>query len=221
MLGPPLGAYLMGTSLWVPIVIGFMCLLLAVPLTVVMPETRFTALARESQGDEDAYHGPGSSESGEAPESQGGKVKFGIESRLKSVVGHTVSTMGFVVQHRNLMLLMVCFFSTDFAQQSLTVLLRYVSSRYSIPLAKVIASSFSRFNHYDAYLKICRSLGQLLVLLPGIRTNDGIWHRPSPPRHHAGHPVRTLASHQRPLPFPDKCHPSCYIFCCAGICSQV
>lgn len=139
MLGPPLGAYLMRTSLWVPIIIGFVCLLLAVSLTVMMPETRFTALARGSQDDEDAHHGPGSSESGENLEFQDSRVKFGLKSRLKSIVGHTVSTMGFVVQHRNLMLLMVCFFSTDFAQQSLTVLLRYVSSRYSIPLAKVIA----------------------------------------------------------------------------------
>lgn len=142
MLGPPLGAYLMRTSLWVPIVIGFVCLLLALSLTVVMPETRFTALARELQDDEYAYHSTGSSESEETPESQGSKVKFGIKGRLKSAVGHTLSTVGFVLQHRNLMLLMVCFFSTDFAQQSLTVLLRYVSSRYSIPLAKVIASFF-------------------------------------------------------------------------------
>lgn len=137
MLAPPLGAYLMGTSLWVPIVIGFICLLLAVALTAVMPETRFTALAREPKDDENVHHGPGSSESEENAETQGSEAETGIKSRLDMVVGHTLSTVDFILKHRNLVLLMVCFFSTDFAQQSLAILLRYVSARYSIPLAKV------------------------------------------------------------------------------------
>lgn len=137
MLAPPLGAYLMRTSLWVPIIIGFVCLLIAVALTVVMPETRFTALARDSRHDEEVYHGPGPSDSEENSESQGSESETDIKSRFEAAVEHTSSTVGFVLKHRNLVLLMTCFFSTDFAQQSLAILLRYVSARYSIPLAKV------------------------------------------------------------------------------------
>lgn len=140
MLAPPLGAYLMRTSLWAPIIIGFVCLLLAVSLTVVIPETRFTALATgEPREDGPACNPAGSSESEER------KVNFGLKGRIEAAVRHTVSTVGFVLKHRNLVLLMSVFFSTDFAQQSPTILLRYVSSRYSIPLAKVIPllSTFS------------------------------------------------------------------------------
>lgn len=144
MLAPPLGAYLMRTSLWVPIIIGFVCLLLAVALTVVMPETRFTALARDSRDDEQVHNGPVPSESEEISESQGSESETDIKSRFEAAVGHTSSTVGFILKHRNLVLLMACFFSTDFAQQSLAVLLRYVSARYSIPLAEVF-TSFSPF----------------------------------------------------------------------------
>lgn len=153
MLAPPLGAYLMRTSLWVPIIIGFVCLLLAVSLTVVMPETRFTALARDSMDDEQVHHGPGPSESEEISESQGSEAETDIKSPFDAAVGHTLSTVGFVLKHRNLVLLMACFFSTDFAQQSLAILLRYVSARYSIPLAKV----FNSFEPFPISLSIlCR-----------------------------------------------------------------
>lgn len=132
MLAPPLGAYLMRSSLWVPIIIGFVCLLLAVALTVVIPETRFSALATgEPREDGLACNPAGSSESEER------KVDFGLKGRIEAAVRHTVSTVGFVLKHRNLVLLMAVFFSTDFAQQSPTILLRYVSSRYSVSLAKV------------------------------------------------------------------------------------
>lgn len=199
MLAPPLGAYLMRTSLWVPIIIGFVCLPLAVSLTVLMPETRFTALARNSQDDEHAHNGPILSEAEVLSESRGNKVEYSMKGRLEAAVNHTLSTIGFVLQHRNLVLLMAGFFSTDFAQQSLTALLRYVSARYSVPLAKVfITYSPSNFlihcahervesatslcrNDDDADLRTIRLLGQLLVLLPGFWTDAGIWHHPAAP----------------------------------------
>lgn len=132
MLAPPLGAYLMRSSLWAPIIIGFVCLLLAVALTVVIPETRFTALAT---GEPQEY-GPACNPAGPS-ESEERKVDFGLRGRIEAAVRHTVSTVGFVLEHRSLVLLMAVFFSTDFAQQSPTILLRYVSSRYSVSLAKV------------------------------------------------------------------------------------
>lgn len=132
MLAPPLGAYLMRTSLWAPIIIGFVCLLFAVALTVVIPETRFKALATG----EPEENGPACNPAG-PPEPEERKVDFGLKGRFEAAVRHTVSTVGFVLKHRNLVLLMAVFFSTDFAQQSPTILLRYVSSRYSVSLAKV------------------------------------------------------------------------------------
>lgn len=198
MLAPPLGAYLMRTSLWVPIIIGFMCLLFAVALTVVMPETRFTALAGDSRDDEQVHHGPGPSESEDISESRGSEGGTDIKSRFEAAVAHTLSILGFVLVHRNLVLLMACFFSTDFAQQSLAILLRYVSARYSIPLAKVFilfspipipvhcvrgrvacVTPPCKDNHANS--STCRLLGQLFVLLPGVWTDAGIWHRSSPP----------------------------------------
>ncbi|KAG6363588.1 hypothetical protein INS49_008689 [Diaporthe citri] len=174
MLAPPLGAYLMRTSLWVPIIIGFVCLLLAVALTVVMPETRFTALARYAPDDEQVHHVPGPSESEEISESQGSEGETDIKSRFEAAVGHTISTVGFVLTHRNLVLLMACFFSTDFAQQSLAILLRYVSARYSIPLAKAsYLFSFQAFGQMLAYGTVLPLLDTTLIsrfgLLPRIK----------------------------------------------------
>lgn len=197
MLAPPLGAYLMRSSLWAPIIIGFVCLLLAVALTVVIPETRFTALATgEPQEDGPACDPAGPSESEER------KVDSGLKGRVDAAVRHTLSTVGFVLKHRNLVLLMAVFFSTDFAQQSPTILLRYVSSRYSVSLAKVYnhISTFSLLCvhlccDHDADARTVRYLGQLPVLLPGVWTNAGIWHRPPSPRHHTDRPIRTLAPH--------------------------
>ncbi|KAK7741291.1 hypothetical protein SLS63_000844 [Diaporthe eres] len=96
MLAPPLGAYLMRTSLWVPIIIGFVCLLIAVALTVVMPETRFTALARDSRDDDEVYHGAGPSESEEILESQGSESETDIKSRFEAAVEHTSSTASYL-----------------------------------------------------------------------------------------------------------------------------
>lgn len=149
MLAPPLGAYLMDKSLWVPIIIGFVCLMLAVWLTAFMPETRFSNYTTDRQH-ESGYHG--SATTGDDLGARGSKFEFGIKSRLEGATRHTLSTLGFVLQHRNLVFLMAGFFSTDFAQQSLTVLLRYVSARYSVSLAKVTTSlstpSWANYSHY-------------------------------------------------------------------------
>lgn len=173
MLAPPLGAHLMDTSLWVPIIIGFVCLLLAVGLTVFMPETRFVTLVRDSQ-DGDGHHGPVTSGAEEIPAFRASKFDFGIKSRLEGAARHTASTLGFVLHHRNLVFLMAGFFSTDFAQQSLSVLLRYVSARYSVSLAKAsYLFSFQAFGQMLAYGIILPLLDTTLVsqvgLLPRIK----------------------------------------------------
>lgn len=188
MLAPPLGAFLMRTSLWMPIIIGFVCLILAVVLTVVMPETRFTALAMGPQDDGPAHDGTGSSESEELLDSKASKADFGLKGRLKAAVEHTSSTVGFVLKHRNLVLLMAVFFSTDFAQQSLTVLLRYASSRYSIPLGEV-CTRFLTFlsavclgsligHNHDAYSRTGRSISRPAIYSPS-RPSDKCWHMAS------------------------------------------
>ncbi|POS71768.1 hypothetical protein DHEL01_v209838 [Diaporthe helianthi] len=165
MLAPPLGAYLMDSSLWAPIIIGFMCLLFAVWLTVLMPETRFVTLVSDSQ-DEHGLHGPVSSEPAqEAAQPGGSKFEFGIKSRLESATRHTLSTLGFVLHHRNLVFLMAGFFSTDFAQQSLTVLTVDFQASYLF--------SFQAFGQMLAYGIILPLLDTTLVsqvgLLPRVK----------------------------------------------------
>jgi MFS family permease len=119
MLGPPLGAVLMATDPWIPNIIGFLCMALAVVIACLTPETLGKKKSAEADAPKDTVRG-----------------MLGRHATV-DVWKHAVSTLGFVFRSRNLAVLVATYFTVDFARETLSLIVRYVSARFNIPLAKV------------------------------------------------------------------------------------
>jgi len=126
MLGPPLGAVLMERNPWIPNVIGFLCMVITTSLACLAPET----LNREKSADRD----------GATPKIDAGGLLSAVTGRVRVVLEHAVRTLGFVFRDRNLALLVITYFTVDFARETLSLIVRYMSARFNIPLAQVCAS---------------------------------------------------------------------------------
>lgn len=123
MLGPPVAAALMARNPWIPNILGYICMAMVTVMAFLMPETLTTG------NDYGIANGQGASSHNCAPS--------GVLQPLKSVVQHAVTTLSFVFRDRNLLLLVASYFTVDFARETLALLVRYVSTRFSIPLAQV------------------------------------------------------------------------------------
>lgn len=130
MVGPPVGAALMARDPWIPNMLGFLCMGIATALAFLMTETL------ESVGDNAAENRPGTSGSG-------GPSR--VFRPLKAVAKHAITTLSFVFRDRNLLLLVASYFTVDFARETLSLLVRYTSARFSIPLSKVCDVTFQLF----------------------------------------------------------------------------
>lgn len=119
MLGPPLGAVLMATDPWIPNIIGFLCMVLAVFIACLAPETLGVKKSAESNPPKDTA-----------------RSVLGRRA-IQDVWKHAASTLGFVFRSRNLAVLVATYFTVDFARETLSLIVRYVSARFDIPLAKV------------------------------------------------------------------------------------
>ncbi len=152
MVGPPVGAALMARDPWIPNMIGFLCMGLATALAFLMNETLL-----ESGGSAATTRPP--PEATPPRESSNNNTGYlsTLTSGLKTVLHHATSTLRFVAHDRNLILLVGAYFTVDFARETLSLLVRYVSVRFSVPLAQA------------SYLLSFRASGHLLasaVLLP-------------------------------------------------------
>lgn len=122
MLGSPVASALMVRDPWIPNIIGFLCMGMTTALAFLMPETL------DIEGDNETVNRPRASNNGEP---------FSVLRPLKAVAQHAVTTLSFVFRDRNLLLLVASYFTVDFARETLSLLVRYVSTRFSIPLAQV------------------------------------------------------------------------------------
>ncbi|KAL2260168.1 hypothetical protein VTK26DRAFT_5927 [Humicola hyalothermophila] len=142
MLGPPVGAALMAHDPWIPNILGFLCMGIATIFAFLMPETLGKASGSDTEGNPATWDNEQATSNG---------------LPLKAAVQHALTTLRFIFQDRNLALLVAAYFTVDFARETLGLLVRYVSARFSIPLAQA------------SYLLSFRASGQLLataLLLP-------------------------------------------------------
>lgn len=151
MVGPPVGAALMAKDPWIPNMIGFLCMGLATALAFLMNETLVNPASNTAAN----RPPPEAAPPRESPSNTGYLPT--LARGLKTVLHHATSTLRFVAHDRNLILLVGAYFTVDFARETLSLLVRYVSVRFSIPLAQA------------SYLLSFRASGHLLasaVLLP-------------------------------------------------------
>ncbi len=122
MLGPPVGAALMALDPWIPNVLGCLCMGFAAALAFLTPETLRNASRSGSTSN---------------PAALDNAQPLSSLQSLKAVVQHALITLSFTFQDKNLELLVGAYFTVNFARETLGLLVRYVSTRFSIPLAQV------------------------------------------------------------------------------------
>ncbi|KAK1990799.1 putative MFS transporter [Colletotrichum falcatum] len=119
LVGPAMGSALMTNSLWHPLLLGLACTVITAILAGTIPET----LHRGEDG---------------AIESEADDLSDDLSLRgtLRRLIEHVYKTLKFIASHRSVLFLVLTFLVVDFSRQSLSVLLQYLSTRYSIPIAK-------------------------------------------------------------------------------------
>lgn len=118
LIGPLISSRLMEVNLWIPILIGLACTVATMLLAGSIPETlESKAKNLDENGSE-------------------GEPK-GFADSLKAMRRHISTTFRYIVGNRSLVLLVITFLVVDFSRQSLSVLLQYISTRYSLTIAKV------------------------------------------------------------------------------------
>ncbi|KAK1774004.1 major facilitator superfamily domain-containing protein [Copromyces sp. CBS 386.78] len=167
LLGPAASTLMMRKwGLWVPLGVGFGCLVLSAVLTANMPETMHLkrasgsavvadpeALMREEeeQYDVDA----GASVVNGVNTNKGGDVhKSAIQ-----VYRHAAHTLAYILHHPSILFVVLAFLVADYSRESLVILMQFVSTRYHIPIAQAnLLNSFRAFTQ----------LFVVTILLPGI-----------------------------------------------------
>ncbi|KAK1570186.1 major facilitator superfamily domain-containing protein [Colletotrichum navitas] len=119
LVGPATGSLLMTNSLWLPLLLGLGCTVITSILAGTIPET----LHRREGGAIESEHEDLSDD-------------LSLQRTLRRLLEHVYKTLKFIASHRSVLFLVLTFLVVDFSRQSLGVLLQYLSTRYSIPIAK-------------------------------------------------------------------------------------
>ncbi|KAK2026626.1 putative MFS transporter [Colletotrichum zoysiae] len=119
LVGPATGSVLMTNSLWLPLLLGLACTVITAILAGMIPET----LHRGEGGAIESEHEDLSDD-------------LSLQRTLRRLTEHVYKTLKFIASHRSVLFLVLTFLVVDFSRQSLGVLLQYLSTRYSISIAK-------------------------------------------------------------------------------------
>ncbi|KAF2277336.1 putative MFS transporter [Westerdykella ornata] len=135
LVGPPLGSVLMGKSPWIAILLGFGFIVVASSLALFVPETFEGRKISETATSPsmDTYQSLPPDEESLDDELLGPKQ---LRSTATSWFRHCLQTFMFVLSHGSVVSLVATFFIADFSRQSLSLLVQYVSERYSWSLAR-------------------------------------------------------------------------------------
>lgn len=141
VISPLVASYFMEKDVWIPLSISLISAFMTVLVAIGIPETLVaTPHIKTGLSDDDAP----SSLSSE------GEGRFIDRNRSSlAVIGDTMkqasTTLKYIYHSHVLLVLVVTFLVSDFARQSLQVLLQYVSTRFDIALAKVSHVQLTRY----------------------------------------------------------------------------
>ncbi len=128
----------MEINVWIPLLIQLACSFVVLPLVMLVPETRVL----DSKGDhqfQDGIPEPPSSEDSDSVDSSNLKLQ---KIFVFSIFHHCLKTAQFVIHDRSVMFLVITFLVNSFGRQSQSLILQYVSKRYSWALSKVGVSEW-------------------------------------------------------------------------------
>ncbi|KAJ6442834.1 MFS transporter [Purpureocillium lavendulum] len=160
LIGPPLSTLMMQSNVWLPLGFALMCTIFTTVLAALIPET---LPAKPTKAADDA--------SDDSNDEENSTLNQTSKKTLGSTWKHASETIRYMIGNKSLLLLVVSFLAVDFARQSLTILLQYVSNRYTISIAKrsVKTLPITEYLSQANLLLSCKSLAQLVVsaaLLP-------------------------------------------------------
>ncbi|KAM3470136.1 hypothetical protein MY8738_009862 [Beauveria namnaoensis] len=150
LIGPLISSKLMEINLWIPILLGLGCTVVTMLLAGSVPETlEPKARAKDENGSEDE------------PE--------GFQNRLRATWKHISTTIRYIASNMNLVLLVATFLVMDYSRQSLSVLLQFTSTRYSLTIAKAnYLLSFRAFAQLITFALILPALDTYMVKKLGV-----------------------------------------------------
>jgi len=114
---------MMQSNVWLPLIFALACTILTTFLSAFLPETlppKAVDAATDQIGDDDGL-----------------SLNKASKKTLSATWQHASGTISYIASHRSVLFLVVSFLVIDFSRQSLAILLQYVSTRYSVPIAKV------------------------------------------------------------------------------------
>lgn len=146
LLGPAASTLMMRKwGLWVPLGVGFGCLVMSAVLTANMPETmhlKRTAGSVAENADLEAIL----PEEDECDEDTNRSVINGVNNPQKKedvnksaiqVYRHAAHTLGYIFHRPSILFVVLAFLVADYSRESLVMLMQFVSTRYQIPIAQV------------------------------------------------------------------------------------
>ncbi len=123
----------MEKDVWIPLSIGLVSAFVTVLISISIPETLVAARKTKTGLSDDDPTDFTSNESEAEP--------IVLKRESLAVIGGTMkqalTTLKCIYHSHSLLVLVITFLVSDFARQSLQVLLQYVSMRYDLSLAKV------------------------------------------------------------------------------------
>ncbi|EAA29517.1 MFS general substrate transporter [Neurospora crassa] len=152
LLGPAASTLMMQRwGLWVPLGVGFGCLVMSAILTANMPETMHLKRARSGAGTDSEAFVRGEDEYDDDTEAS---VINGVNSRKNGDVNnsaiqvyrHAAHTLAYIFHHPSILFVVLAFLVADYSRESLVMLMQFVSTRYHIPIAQAnLLNSFRAF----------------------------------------------------------------------------
>lgn len=145
IFAPSLAAALMENGLWLPLWVGIGCLACALPMAVLLPQSRGRKRATMQHLERPAI------ETCEAAPLLTGIEAEGLTQPLASTptsspfAGFFASYWSLVTGSRRFQLLLTTFFLTGFSSSTTGLLIRYFSKRYHWPFARVRISFHAAF----------------------------------------------------------------------------
>ncbi|KAL5041272.1 hypothetical protein BDW71DRAFT_201512 [Aspergillus fruticulosus] len=131
LISPPIGSFLMKRSLWVPLLLNTFCGAISILISWYMPETIDQSIARTDKGE--YIEIPMTAADDELPRAS---TRFEEPGSIMALLHDLKESMLAIVTQRDIPLLVLSFFISTFARDSMSFLLQCISNRYSWSIAK-------------------------------------------------------------------------------------
>lgn len=129
VLAVPLAWYLVRFNLWLPMLLGFACILIGTFLTLLVPETLNRKEVNNPESEPLINRQDADSDQGEDA------VTSSLESLSKSLLSH-LKQLHFIIASPILLILAATFFANSLGQRVIMLLLQFTSNRFGKTLAE-------------------------------------------------------------------------------------